>query len=64
MPNKYLLLIAVASAAAMSAVAAVFVVRRSRTELPPVSPTVPRVDNLGSADGIVNQGTAGGDVAL
>ncbi|MGC4934481.1 hypothetical protein ACLQ3C_12465 [Gordonia sp. DT30] len=51
MPKKYLLLIVGASVTALSAVAAAAVVRRTRTELPPVSPTVPRVEELGPVEG-------------
>ncbi|MGW0038117.1 hypothetical protein [Gordonia sp. NPDC003376] len=47
MPKKYLLLLVGALVTTtLSALGAVIIVRRSRTEIPPVSPTVPRVEDL------------------
>ncbi|WLP88485.1 MULTISPECIES: hypothetical protein [Gordonia] len=52
MPKKYvLLLVGALVTTTVSALGAVFIVRRSRTEIPPVSPTVPRVEDLEPAVG-------------
>ncbi|EGD54575.1 hypothetical protein [Gordonia neofelifaecis] len=44
MPNK--LLVAVASTLVLVLTAVVVVLRRARTEHPPVSPTVPRIEDV------------------
>lgn len=46
MGNKYLLAVAAAIGALGAAAVAVFLVRRRNTEPAPVSPTVPRVEEL------------------
>ncbi|GAA1483146.1 hypothetical protein GCM10009624_35860 [Gordonia sinesedis] len=46
MSKKYLLALAATAAALCAGAIAVVVVRRTRTEPPPVSPTVPRVEEL------------------
>lgn len=51
MPKKYLVLLVGAALTAVAGVAATIVVRRSRTEFPPVAATVPRIETLPSTDG-------------
>ena len=46
MPKKYVVLLATASVGLVSALGAALLLRRSRVEVPPVSPTVPRIEEF------------------
>ncbi|MEP9393192.1 hypothetical protein ABLE94_13180 [Gordonia sp. VNK1] len=53
MSKKYVLLLVGAAVAAVSTtVGAVILLRRSRTEIPPVSATVPRVEDFARDDAV------------